>query len=447
MNKNENNNLLPFRKIYGALTRNSGDMAKNDVDLQHSFELKQHCFGVRSVSVTSDNRYLIITFENTSRIRVVDLEKLEYLPINYEGHTNSVRLTSITDDNKAFYTASWDGTARRFEIATGECTQIFSGFGRSPSCFVDSEQKYLFTASYDSDYDLDSQNTGRCWDISTGRSITKYKHTNERCALESIDIAYHKGRVYTGSDDGHAYMWHLFGEEQRIQYFSFKGSIRKVAVSANFFAAACTDGMVRVCNKFSGEYYASFLHDESDIREVRISKDETKIWSAAADGSISCYNLMTRKLIYHQKPHSSWIWSMCLMNNDKVLVTGSGDGSIVFSSANSGQILAQLLNLPLDNEFLIVCPPDKTFQKGFFYTTNKDYVQVEKGDKNTCTNEKLDMNDSRREAYINKLNLKNLIITRLKNNEQYNSLTKQFVQNQKMLKQVNYQKTLQLLKA
>ncbi len=52
--------------------------------------------GVRSVNVTSDERFLIITFESSlPRIRVVDLEKLEYLPHSFSGHTASVRITSL----------------------------------------------------------------------------------------------------------------------------------------------------------------------------------------------------------------------------------------------------------------------------------------------------------------------------------------------------------------
>ena len=149
------------------------DRKEDRFELSHSIRTDIGLNGVRSVNVTSDNRFLIITYEKSiPRIRIVDLEKLEFLPYEYSGHTDSVRMTRVTRDNKAFYTASWDGSSRRFEIESGKCDLILSGFGRSPSCFLEPEQKLLFTASYDADCNLDSKNSGRCWDLISGKTMS-----------------------------------------------------------------------------------------------------------------------------------------------------------------------------------------------------------------------------------------------------------------------------------
>jgi len=127
------------------------------------------------------------------------------------------------------------------------------------------------------------------------------------------------------------------------------------------------------------------------------------------------------------------------MNDEKILVTGSGDGTVAFLSAESGQILAQLYNLPGNNDFLVTCPSDQAFPTGFFYTTDTDLIQVIKEDKELQTVELLDLNDTGRKEYINNLNLKNLIIARLKNNRNYDSLTENYIRNKKMLDQINKQ--------
>ncbi len=443
----DKNNLVQVIKKNDALAINSNFNAKKAFELRHDFKLEGNRVGVRSVNVSSDNRFLIITFEsNEGKICVMDLKKLDFLPHQYKGHTDSVRLTSITNDNKAFYTASWDGSSRRFDIDSGKCTKIFSGFGRSPSCFLDPKQKYLFTASYDSDYNLGWNNTGRCWDTSVGKTIQMYKHVGRREGIECIDIAYDLGKVYTGSDDGIAYKWNIRGNKPILKFFAIRGSIRKVAVSASYFVAACTDGFVRVHNKFSGEEYVNIFHGNTDVRDVRISKDESRLWSAAEDGSIACFNLMTCKLIYQRKPHSSSIWSICIMNGEKILVTGCNDGSVSFLSCDTGQTIATLLNLRSNNEFLIICPPDKIFPNGFFYTTNKDLIEVIIADKKKLTPKILDLDDPRREAYINKLNLKNLVIIRLKNNGHYPTLTEQYIRNQKIISSARNPKLPLLLK-
>jgi WD40 repeat protein len=417
-------------------------------ELSHSIRTDIGLNGVRSVNVTSDNRFLIITYEKSiPRICIVDLENLEFLPYKYSGHTDSVRMTRVTRDNKAFYTASWDGSSRRFEIESGKCDLILSGFGRSPSCFLEPEQELLFTASYDADCNLESKNSGRCWDLKSGKTISLYKHTNERLCPESIDIVYENGKVYTGSDDGCAFQWDLSGQRQLIKYFSINGCVRKLALSPNYFAAACTDGIVRVHFKHTGVFFRNFLHFDKDVREVRISKDEKKLWSATDGGTVSCFSLDKGEMIFCRKIHPLWIWSLCLMNNESILITGSGDGSVAFLSAESGQVLAQFYNLPGDNDFLITCPMDKVFPTGFFYTNNTDLIQVIMDDKEMQIQEILDLNDPGRIQYINKRNLKNLIITRLKNDRHYTALTENFMLLKKNLDHLNRQNIPQMLKA
>lgn len=436
------NNNTSGLKIY------QHEKGKEKFDFSHTIRPDLNLKGVRSVNVTSDNRFLIITYEKSiPRIRVVDLEKLEFLPHEYSGHTDSVRVTRITPDNKAFYTASWDGSSRRFEIASGKCTQILSGFGRSPSCSLDPEQKFLFTASYDADCDLDMNNIGRCWDLSSGRTIRLYKHTGDRICPESVDIVYENGIVYTGSDDGCAFKWDIRGDTPVMKYFSLAGCVRKLALSTKYLAAGCTDGIVRVHYKHSGEYYRYFYHNDRDVREVRISKDENRLWSATDGGSVSCFNLVTGELIFRRQIHPLWIWSICLMNDEKIIVTGSGDGSVAFLSADSGLILAQLYNLPDTGDFLITCPKDQTFPKGFFYTTNTDLIQVNKEDKDMQIREILERDDPERMEYINKLNMKNLMITRLKNDKQYTSLTGNYMVNKNLLDQLSEQNHTLMLKA
>jgi hypothetical protein len=127
------------------------------------------------------------------------------------------------------------------------------------------------------------------------------------------------------------------------------------------------------------------------------------------------------------------------MNKDRVLVTGSRDGKVSFLSTETGKILAQIVNLPGKDDFLITCPPDKKsgFPNGLFYTANTDLVQVLSWDRKKRVHEKLTTDDPKRKAYIKRLNLKNLIITRLKNNGQFRSLTDQYNKNRMLLNQAD----------
>jgi WD40 repeat protein len=431
MNSSKEKIVVPVPNVKFTIQVSDKPVSRSTQNLMHRFRLERNCWGVRSVNVTSDNRYLVITNANNARIRVVDLDKMEFLPHKFDGHKASVRLTSSANDN-SFYTASWDGTFRKYDIYTGECKVVLGGLSRSPSCCYDSINELLFTASYDSDYDLELKNTGRCWDINQRKVIAEYRHTKMRKSPECIDILYDQEFVYTGSDDGLAYKWSRNGEKPLFHFFEFEGSVRKIAVSSKYFAAACSDGLIRIHYKKSGEFYSYLIHSEkAEVLDVRISCDESRIYSASNDGSVKCFNLLTSNLIFHKNVHYSWIWSMCLMNDDQTIVTGSLDGTIAFLN-NSGEILAYLFNMPGRNEFLLAAPPDKVFPNGIFYTSSKDFIEVVLIDENRKILKILGINDSTRQAYIDKFNLKNLLKTRLKKNGHYKKITEQYLKKQEL---------------
>ncbi len=400
--------------------------------LRHSYRI-DGVMGVRSVNVTSNNRFLIITYEQSPEIRIVDLAKLAFLPVTYPGHTDSVRMTSITQDNRSFVTASWDGHWKLFDILSGKLRKKLVGFGRSPCCYIDGN--FLFTGSYESDVDPRSGNTGRCWDLDSGLAVHRYPHSNFRITTECIDIISDGVFVYSGSDDGIAKKWKINGEPE-LKYFECQASIRKIAISDSFFAAACTDGFVRLSNKHTGKRLKTLKHKALDIREVRISQDEKKLFSADEAGTINCYSLPDGRLVYSRKLHYEPIWSICLMNEDQVLVAGSCDSSVSFVSAETGKLLARLFNNS-NKDFLITCPADPAVAKnGFFHTNNTDLIRVFDKEAGDSASAALSSNDPRRVNYLKKWNLKSLVLTRLKNNGGYNSVINNYGQKQEMLRRL-----------
>ena len=132
------------------------------------------------------------------------------------------------------------------------------------------------------------------------------------------------------------------------------------------------------------------------------------------------------------------------MRNESIIVTGGGEGYVVFSNATTGEKIAQFFNLP-DDDFLIACPPDKNLPKGFFFSTNRENIQVVRVNDKGEIKEVIKSEDSRFEHYFNKHNLKNLAITRLKNSVHYNSLTKNYTENKHILDKIDPKKSILML--
>lgn len=442
----KSNKLINHRDFHlNKIAENISDTSSKG-ELKHQFNVKSKCSPIRSVNITPDNRYLIVTNANNPKIRVIDLELLEYKPQKFNSHQASVRLTSITKDGSAFYTASWDGSSHRYEIETGKCTSIFDSSGfPMPSCYISQDEKYLFTANYESTDGLDSANRGRCRDLINNK-IYEFHHKKRQQYPATMDIAYDGMYVYTGSDDGAAHKWSLKKQKSLIRFFNLPVSVRKIAVSKRYFAAACSDGVVRVYDKTSGEKYKQLIHNRSEeVLDIRIIRDESKLVSASSDGTILCFNLLSGKTIFHTKVHNNWIWSICLFNNEQQIVSGSTDGTIAFMTIN-GDILARYYNLT-DKHFLISCPKgkDKIFPNGCFFTTNSALITVKRFDKINLTNEVLAVDDKNRLDYITKLNRKNIIISKLRNHKNYDKLSENYSKHKKLLDGLSNGKTIKFL--
>jgi len=431
-----NNTLIPGRNN-NSLKIFQDEEQDTKTILKHSYKPTCFNYGIRSVNITHDNKYLIITYlSNHGYIRVIDLEKLELLPCRYTGHNNSIRMVAVTLDNKYFFTASWDGTYRRFDLLKGTYDLTLGVTGRSPSCCLDVDETHLIAASYDSDISLSGNNTGRRWNLSTKEVVTFYRHFKPRKDPECIDIACDNEFTYSGSDDGMGIKFDKRTGKILLTYFECDANIRKISISGRFFASSATDGVIRVHDKVNGAWIWDFFHSYDEAMDVRISKDETRLFSGSMDGSIKCFSLVTGEELYHKKLYDQWIWSLKLAFNDEVLISGSSDGSVAFVSAETGQLLARLHCYPVENEFLFECPPDKAFPQGFFYTSNKNFIEVIKEDMESGTTRVLDLKDPERISYIHRLNLRNMVIARLTNNRQYNAITEKYLNDRKLLGQI-----------
>src|SRR4030042_7153571 len=103
-----NNNSLSRRKGNESPDIKRHDELNPKSHLRHNYKPDCLRYGVRSVNISPDKKFLVVTWEsNNGYIRVIDLEKLELLPHRYIGHTDSVRMVSFTKNSKYFISASW----------------------------------------------------------------------------------------------------------------------------------------------------------------------------------------------------------------------------------------------------------------------------------------------------------------------------------------------------
>lgn len=437
--KDSLSNLSPVARIFFEITRND-DLPATGAKLKHRLNTGLKLLSIRSVAITPDNKYLIITHEYTSQIKVIDLTRLVVMPFKYNAHITTVRLVSPSPDSASFYTASWDGCFMHYHIAKGTHEILFCGT-RSPSVFLDPKLKYLFTAEYPEDSDT-GYNIGRCWDMNKKRTIAIYKMKRKVMQPQGVDIAYDQKHVFVGSD-GTVIKFDFTGKKRLTQYFDIKIGVRKIAISENFVAAASNNGILRVFRK-NGEPHLQAEVSKYEVKDIKIVQDESLIVCANDDGTIKCLSLNTGEIRFSCKAHKSGIWSCCLASNDQIIISGGTDGLISFIDMTNGKIILQMYNLKEDNELIATVPPDHNFPNGLFYTTDKDFIDVYAEDENNSII-MLENTDNHRLAYINKLNCKNLVLNRIKNKSQYNNLIDDFFNHRPLYSELKFQEKIKSL--
>jgi WD40 repeat protein len=152
-----------------------------------------------------------------------------------EGHANFIRLAQFSPDSQKVVTASFDNTARIWDVATGKELQKLEGpimdvsivdlvegkaIGVYFATFSPDGQKVV-TASFD--------NTARIWDVATGKELYEFKEHIER--VNTAFFSPDGKKLMVRSYDGTVWIWNY---DMIRQYLEHKEQRRKKLIADGF---------------------------------------------------------------------------------------------------------------------------------------------------------------------------------------------------------------------
>ena len=269
----------------------------------------------------------------------------------FEGHQDAVTSVAVTSDGR-LVTGSRDGTARLWDMETGEELNAFTGHQDVITSVAVTPDGRLVTGSDDT--------TARLWDLDTGEELRIF--TGHQNAISSVAVT-SDGRLVTGSGDGTARLWDMeTGKEvrvlsniQRLSSFVAVGpdgeriskSRKETArLRANMVSSVAVapggqlitgsrDGSMRVWDMETGEEISVLAGHELPITSVAVTPDGRLI-TGSWDNTALLWDTQTGEEIRVLAAHRGEVHSIAVTPDGR-LVTGSFDGTARLWDIESGE--------------------------------------------------------------------------------------------------------------
>src|SRR5262249_13374586 len=108
------------------------------------------------------------------------------------GHTGAVTALAFSQDGAALFSASRDGTVRRWEVPSGRPLGVLSGHtGPVITLAISPDDRRLVSGSDDG--------TARLWDPSTGGEVRRLAHP---AGVRTVAFSPNGEQLLTGAEDG-----------------------------------------------------------------------------------------------------------------------------------------------------------------------------------------------------------------------------------------------------
>jgi len=200
-----------MRDITGSLTEsvllaieslNHKETLEGSTALRRSLALQpriiaelQHNSSVNAVAFSPDGRKVATaSYDNTARLWDVETGK----QIQRLEHDGSVYGVAFSPDGKKLATASSDSSARLWDVRTGKQLQRLEHDRSVNAVAFSPDGQKLATASHD--------RTARLWDVGTGKQLQRLEHDR---SVNAVAFSPDGQKLATASDDKTACIWTL----------------------------------------------------------------------------------------------------------------------------------------------------------------------------------------------------------------------------------------------
>jgi WD40 repeat protein/serine/threonine protein kinase len=257
----------------------------------------------------------------------------------FEGHQDRIVDLAVSPDSTRFVTASWDRTARVWDIRSGTLAATLEGHedGITSVAFSPDGARVL-TASFDG--------TARTWDAQNGAQLARALVVlrGHEGAVNSAAYSHDGARVITASQDKTAKVWDaqtgaqlatLEGHENNVGSASFSPSDKQI------LTVSWRD-RVRVWDASTYKQTGAFAVPAMKCYDAVYSPDESRILVTFMDETARVWHAKTGIGLYSLRGHSDRILRAVFSPDGSRIATASADKTARVWDARNGALAAVL---------------------------------------------------------------------------------------------------------
>ncbi|MEL7357878.1 MAG: AAA-like domain-containing protein [Cyanobacteria bacterium J06560_6] len=313
--------------------------------------LTGHEKGVRDSDFSPDGQR-VVTASIDGTARIWDVQTGQPL-VTLRGHKKGLLHVEFSPDGKRVVTASIDGTARIWDIDTGEYISLIehTSNSRSPAWIRHAK----FSPNGKLIVTVFNRKNIRVWDAITGKVVFTLQGHDR--TVEDASFSPDSQRILTASVDGTARIWSVdTGESiatlkvltQREVDSSLRTvdlPYRKASYSADgqrIVTDFAVEATIQLWAVQTGEPIARLKKRNFSERYMAISPNGSQVLTAFSDGTTRLWNVDTEEIIATLKGHNENILHAEFSSDGQQIITTSEDGLVQLWDINHEEPIATL---------------------------------------------------------------------------------------------------------